>query len=89
MKQHRVTVSGRVQGVFFRAAAKEKADALGLKGTVTNLSDGNVYIEVTGPDREMTTFIDWCRQGPPRAIVHKIEIEDETLPVFPDFRILR
>ena len=76
MKQHRITVLGKVQGVFFRAAAKEKADELGVKGTVMNQPDGCVYVEASGPDDAMRKFTEWCRVGPPRAVVQSVEISD-------------
>ncbi len=90
MRRHlTLIVSGQVQGVFFRASAKAKADALGLKGTVRNLPDGNVQIEAEGPPEDLATFHAWCLQGPPRAIVEKVEVLSGELKNFEDFKVLR
>lgn len=89
MKQLSIIVSGKVQGVFFRASAKQKADELGIKGTVTNLPDGRVYIEAQGSDENLSSFQSWCRQGPPRAVVSNLELKPTDLKNFSDFKILR
>lgn len=89
MKQLNIIVSGKVQGVFFRASAKQKADELGIKGTVTNLPDGRVYIEAQGSDDDMDSFQTWCRQGPPRAVVSDLQLQPADRKEFTDFRILR
>lgn len=89
MKQLSIIVSGKVQGVFFRASAKQKADELGIRGTVANLPDGRVYIEAQGSDENLNSFELWCRQGPPRAVVSNVELQSTGLKDFSDFKILR
>lgn len=84
-----VHISGKVQGVFFRAATKNKADALGIAGVVMNLADGRVYAEAEGEDALLAAFVDWCRQGPPRARVDTVEIREIDLKGFAGFEILR
>ncbi|MCA1830898.1 MAG: acylphosphatase [Actinobacteria bacterium] len=73
----RVLVSGRVQGVFFRAAARAQASAAGVAGSATNLPDGRVEAVFQGPREAVERMIDWCRQGPPAARVDSIDISWE------------
>lgn len=65
-------VSGRVQGVCFRASARDMARALGLRGWVRNRSDGCVEGEVTGHGASLTEFRDWLGKGPTAARVERI-----------------
>lgn len=67
-------VSGRVQGVGFRATAADVADRLGLIGWVRNRPNGAVEIEAEGPGPQMAEFVAWCRQGPRYARVDKLEL---------------
>jgi acylphosphatase len=69
-----ITISGRVQGVGFRYAARNTAFSLGITGFVKNLSNGNVYIEAEGSFSQMEDFLSWCNQGPVRAIIKKVDI---------------
>jgi acylphosphatase len=89
MKQARLIVAGRVQGVFFRANTKKKADALGLKGWCRNVSSGTeVEIVVQGELPHVEQFIDWCRTGPLGARVSKIQVEyEEPSPELKEFEI--
>jgi len=89
MKTVRLIITGRVQGVFFRASAKDVADRLGIKGWAKNLPDRNVEIAATAPDELIQQFIKWCQQGPPRAIVNNVIVEEVGLEEFIGFRILR
>jgi acylphosphatase len=88
MKTVRLIITGRVQGVFFRASAKEIADRFGIKGWVKNLPDRNVEIAATASEEILQQFIKWCKQGPPRAIVNNVIIEEVGLEEFIGFRIL-
>ncbi|HID04426.1 MAG TPA: acylphosphatase [Candidatus Caldiarchaeum subterraneum] len=67
-------ISGRVQGVFFRAYMREEAERLGLKGWVRNLPDGRVEAVVEGPEEEVKKLISWAHRGPPAAKVEKVEV---------------
>jgi acylphosphatase len=60
----RIRVFGRVQGVFYRATAKTKADDLNLVGWVKNEMDGTVLMEVEGEEDKVQEMIQWCNQGP-------------------------
>lgn len=71
----RVYVSGRVQGVGFRAATQAAARRLGLGGWVRNLPDGRVEAWFVGPREAVDRMIAWCRRGPSRARVARVEVE--------------
>lgn len=70
-------VSGRVQGVCFRAWTRDKAKALGIVGYAKNLPDGRVEILAEGGDAVLEEFLAWCRQGPSRAEVRDIKLMEE------------
>lgn len=74
MKRLRLTVTGRVQGVSYRARAQEKARTLGLAGYARNLPDGTVDILAEGEAARLEEFIAWCRKGPPLAGVSNVTI---------------
>ena len=69
-----VVVSGRVQGVCYRAFTQEAALELRLGGWVRNLPDGGVYAEIEGPRNKVEKLLDRLRVGPPRAIVSDLKI---------------
>jgi acylphosphatase len=70
-------VSGVVQGVFFRAHARDMARDLGLTGWVKNLADGRVEIIAEGDSEKLQRFIEWCRRGPAGSSVEDLEIRRE------------
>ena len=70
-----ITVYGRVQGVWFRAGTKEKAEELGLTGWVKYRPDGNVEIHAQGEKAQLENFISWCHQGTPAAKVTSLDID--------------
>ncbi len=74
-KRARVIVSGRVQGVFYRAATREKAAACGLTGWVKNRHDGRVEMVMEGDPSAIEEVIRWCHVGPPAAHVTDVEVE--------------
>jgi len=73
----RVYISGLVQGVFFRDSTREKAQQLGVKGWVKNLTDGRVEIMVEGEKEKVEELVEWSRKGPLIARVDGIEIKEE------------
>lgn len=90
MQKHiSIKVSGRVQGVFYRASTHEQAQRLGVKGFVKNEPDGSVYIEAEGDEALLTALIEWCKQGPPAAKVHHVEILEGTWKGFTEFAVKR
>ena len=87
MKHFKITVKGKVQGVWFRKSTLQEAERLGVKGRVRNQSDGTVYIEAEAPEVVLTDFINWCRKGPETARVDDLELSEGLLQYFNDFRI--
>ena len=71
----RVVIRGRVQGVFFRAEAGERARSLGLAGWVQNTPDGTVEAVFQGDRDRVESMIAWCRRGPAAANVEDVEVE--------------
>ncbi|MBI4232753.1 acylphosphatase [Candidatus Peregrinibacteria bacterium] len=69
-----INITGKVQGVFFRAHAKEQAEKLSLKGYASNMPDGSVEILVQGEDEAVKEFLNWCRQGSPASKVESVEV---------------
>ena len=76
MKRLRAIVSGRVQGVSFRAATCREARELGVVGWVRNLPDGSVELEVEGPDDRVAALLAWCEHGPPFARVTHVAVTE-------------
>lgn len=68
-------ISGRVQGVAYRAHTVAQATQLGLSGWVRNLSDGRVEVLAEGPADKLEALLSWCRQGPALARVSRVEAE--------------
>ena len=76
-KRYRITVSGRVQGVFFRHNTKKTAQKLGLKGYVINLDNGNVEIVAQGSEENLKRLLEFCRKGPMFARVDDVKVKEE------------
>ena len=89
MKAVRVLVTGRVQGVWFRASTKEQADARGVCGWVRNLEDGRVEALFEGEEDDVDAVLEWCRTGPERARVDKISLKPVEEQGHSEFTVLR
>jgi len=72
MQSARFLVSGKVQGVFFRASARNEALRLGLRGHARNLSDGRVEVIAHGSGDALHQLEQWLWQGPPAAKVEQV-----------------
>ena len=72
----RCYISGKVQGVWFRASAKEEAERLGIKGWAANLADGRVEIFACGEEHSLELFYAWLQRGPKLAQVRNYTRED-------------
>jgi acylphosphatase len=72
-----VVISGRVQGVWFRASTRDKAQQLGLTGWVKNTSEGNVEAVFEGEGKLIDEMLDWCHHGPPLAQVENVEVKKQ------------
>lgn len=84
-----ITVSGQVQGVYYRQSTKEKALELGVSGIVKNLPDGDVHILATGTADQLDKLVIWCKQGPPHAKVAGVQVKEVDPQVFMGFAIQR
>jgi len=71
----RFLVSGKVQGVFFRASTRQQAEQLGLTGHAVNLSDGRVEVVAHGCGAALDRLAEWLRHGPDAARVEHVEVE--------------
>jgi len=72
-----VFITGRVQGVWFRASTKQKAEQLGITGWVRNTTDGRVEAIFEGEESSIKDMIEWCHHGPPHAKIEKVEKKDQ------------
>jgi acylphosphatase len=77
MMRARLVISGRVQGVNFRASARDEARALRLSGWVRNRLEGDVEAVVEGQEGAVQAFIAWCHNGPPAAHVTAVRVTME------------
>ncbi|MCY1380344.1 Acylphosphatase [compost metagenome] len=82
-------VSGRVQGVFFRQATAEQAERLDVDGWVRNLGDGRVEVLLEGEEPAVRELAAWLEQGPPRAKVTALALEEQALQGIAGFIVRR
>ena len=82
-------IKGKVQGVFYRATAKETANKLGITGWIKNTVEGDVEAVVTGETAQLQTFVEWCKNGPERASVSEVIVTEQDETMFDEFSILR
>jgi len=88
MKRVHVTITGMVQGVFFRAKTRNEAIRNNVTGWVRNLPDGRVEAVFEGNPDDVNRVVDWCRIGPSLAAVERVEaIEELYTGAFADFSI--
>ena len=77
MVRRKVVVSGRVQGVFFRAACRDAATSSGVSGWVSNEPDGTVRAVFEGEPEDVDAMIAWCRHGSDQAVVDDVHVTDQ------------
>lgn len=83
-----VVISGIVQGVFFRVETQQAAQKCGVNGWVRNRRDGTVEAVIEGERSRVESMLDWCRTGPPRAVVDNVAVEwEEHTGEMADFRV--
>jgi len=80
-------VTGRVQGVWYRASAVEKARELGVCGWVRNMPDGSVELYAEGDTRAVADLIVWCHRGPALAVVDGVETRNAEIEGHKNFGI--
>ena len=83
----RVVISGRVQGVWFRAWTEAEARARGLDGWVRNRRDGSVEAVFSGSAADVEAMLEACWQGPERAVVRAVEQSAHDAPVAGGFLV--
>ncbi len=88
MKSVRAMISGRVQGVCYRAWTQGEATKLGLSGWVRNRRDGTVEALFFGPDGDVDAMVERCRRGPTQAHVTSIEVTPGDAPETDGFHML-
>lgn len=81
----RVIVTGRVQGVWYRATTMKMAKKFGVHGWVRNMPDGSVEAHLEGEPERVDDLIDWMNEGPPLASVDNVETFPAEVQDFPDF----
>ena len=90
MKKHvKLKISGKVQGVWYRASTELKAKELGIAGFVKNQPDGSVYAEAEGSEAQIEALVRWCKSGSPLARVASVIVEEGTLCHFEGFEVRR
>lgn len=75
MACRRFVISGRVQGVWFRASTRDQAERLGLGGHALNLPDGRVEVVACGGAAALDELATWLAHGPPLAVVEQVTSE--------------
>ncbi|MBD3156609.1 acylphosphatase [Candidatus Peregrinibacteria bacterium] len=74
-----LTITGKVQGVCYRANAQTHAQKLSLTGWVRNMPDGSVKVVCQGEPSSIESFVTWCKQGPPAASVRSVNVKKQPL----------
>lgn len=84
-----IKVTGKVQGVSYRETTKAVADQLGIKGLVSNATDGSVYIEAEGDRQMLEEFLEWCNEGPDQARVEHVESNEGEMKNYRNFEVVK
>lgn len=84
-----IRVTGKVQGVFFRASTRDEAQRLNLNGWVRNEPDGTVQIEVEGDEEALDQLVTWCHRGPKWARVTDVTVQAGEMEHYADFQVGR
>ena len=89
MKHIDIKITGKVQGVSFRAITKMVADQMGVRGMIRNEKDGSVYIEAEGDDVLLEVFLEWCNDGPDRAVVENVAVTPGPVKNYQNFEVIK
>ena len=87
-KSVRLYITGLVQGVFFRQFVKENAEKYNIKGFIRNLEDGRIEIFLEGAIEDVDKMIEICKKGNKHSQINKVEIKEEKLQDFKEFKVL-
>ena len=83
-----IIITGIVQGVFFRVETQRAAQRYGVNGWVRKKRDGTVESVIEAERQKVASMLDWCREGPPRAVVNKVDVEwEKYIGEMVDFRV--
>ena len=89
MKHIVIKVTGKVQGVSFRAVTKMVADQMGVRGVIRNEPDGSLYIEAEGDEVLLEVFLEWCQEGPDRAKVENVAVSPAPIKNYQNFEVIK
>jgi len=89
VKNYRINVLGKVQGVWFRKYTEEAALSYHVRGIVKNEIDGSVYIEAEGEEKDLNSFLQWLQKGSPLSTVEQVKWEEGLIKGFAGFKISR
>jgi len=81
-------VKGKVQGVYYRKLAQEKAKELNITGWVKYINGGRVEIMASGTENAIKEFIEWCKKGPEKADVENVIVTPLSDEQFEDFIVI-
>lgn len=84
-----IRVTGKVQGVFYRASTQEKSKELNVTGWCKNLDNGDVQIHAEGKQVDLQALLLWCKLGPPKAVVDSVNYTEVQLEHYSEFTIER
>ena len=87
-KAVRLYVTGTVQGIFFRQFVKDNAERYNLFGFIRNLEDGRVEVFVEGDMENVDKIIELCKKGPKHSQIKKVNVKEEKIQDFKEFKIL-
>lgn len=87
-KAVRLYLNGIVQGIFFRAFVKENAEKYNVKGFVRNLEDGRIEVFLEGEFETVDKMIELCKKGPKFSQIRNVELKEEKLQDFKEFKVL-
>lgn len=89
MKTIHLLISGKVQEVFFRETSRQLAEKLHITGWIKNTIDGKVEALVSGDEKALNEFLDFCKAGPERAAVDEVKVTKQQKMDFEKFEIIR
>lgn len=89
METFHLLVCGKVQGVFFRETSRRLAEKLNIKGWIKNTSDGKVEALVTGDEKALNEFVNFCKVGPDKALVDEVKVSKKEFINFRKFEVIR
>ena len=89
METVHLLISGKVQGVFFRDSAGKVAQNFNITGWIKNRQDDKVEAMISGDEKDVQAFINWCKSGPERAKVEEVIVSSKEKTSFEKFEIKR